>query len=367
MLHLWRRHNPKKCKLKGRQERKCHCAIWISGVDDSGIRIKESTRYRDWSKAESLARHWDLKGHKPLEAAKQARTTIKEWQDAFLQDAANPASKNLNSETIRKYKLLFRQLTDFAADKGYRFVNQLDLDVLTKFRLSWKDSPLTASKKLQRLRSIFKFAMRRKWISENPALELDAPKLKPAPTLPFSNEEMEKILRAATDARVKAFILTMRYSGLRISDTTMLAVSSLSVNNRLRLYQQKTGEYVYTLIPEDVASALRAIPHKNPQYFFWSGHSKVPAAVSLWRKRLAAVFQQAKIPNAHTHRLRDSFAVWLLQSGVSLDSVSTLLGHQSTKITQKHYSPWVQSRQNALDAEILRAIQNRTEEQKRNN
>jgi integrase len=30
--------------------------------------------------------------------------------------------------------------------------------------------------------------------------------------------------------------------------------------------------------------------------------------------------------------------------------VSTLLGHRSIKITEKHYSPWDKSRRNALDS-----------------
>ena len=77
------------------------------------------------------------------------------------------------------------------------------------------------------------------------------------------------------DARVRPFILAMRYSGLRISDVTVLPVSALTVSHqpakagsRLRLYTAKTGEPVSVLIPEDVANALRGVQHKNPQYFF---------------------------------------------------------------------------------------------------
>jgi|HubBroStandDraft_4_1064222.scaffolds.fasta_scaffold36603_6 hypothetical protein len=64
MLTLWRRHNPKHCKLLGRDERKCRCPTWISGVDDAGNQIKETTKLRDWTKAEALARHWDNTGAK---------------------------------------------------------------------------------------------------------------------------------------------------------------------------------------------------------------------------------------------------------------------------------------------------------------
>src|SRR5277367_40331 len=202
MLTLWRRHSPAKCKLTGRQERKCRCPIWISGVDAAGSKIKETTKLRDWTKAENLARHWDNTGAKPVEAS---RVSIEDWKIAFLADAAAPAGKNLNPETIRKYKLLFKQLDAFAEREGYRFVNQLDLAALTKFRAGWKDAALSASKKLERLRTVLKFALRRKWIPENPAVELDSPKITPNPTLPFSNDEMDRILTAAKKPADRAF------------------------------------------------------------------------------------------------------------------------------------------------------------------
>jgi hypothetical protein len=43
-----------------------------------------------------------------------------------------------------------------------------------------------------------KCAQKRKWVPENPALDLKAPKVTLGPTLPFSCEEMVRIL-AATD------------------------------------------------------------------------------------------------------------------------------------------------------------------------
>jgi integrase/recombinase XerD len=349
-LAIWRRHSPAKCKLKGRQERKCRCPIWISGVDEAGNQIKETTRLRDWTRAEALARHWDNTGAKPAETP---RTTIEEWKKAFLADAESPAGKNLAPETLRLYKGLFKQLDAFAEREGYRFVNQLDLSALTAFRSSWNNGPLSASKKLERLRGVLRFALRRKWVLENPAVELDSPNVQPKATLPFTDDEMKKILKAAKNQRVHAFILVMRYSGLRISDTATLAVDALT-DNRLRLRQTKTGEPVSVLLPNDVAKKLRKMPHKYPKYFFWSGSAKVTSVTGFWRAKIAPVFTAAKITNGHTHRFRDTFAVDLLQAGVSLENVSTLLGHKSIRITEKHYSPWVKTRQDALDREIMR-------------
>ena len=63
---------------------------------------------------------------------------------------------------------------------------------------------------------------------------------------------------------------------------------------------------------------------------------------------------EAKIPDGHGHRFRDTFAVGLLQAGVPMDRVSALLGHSSIKVTEKHYSPWVRARQEQLEADVRR-------------
>jgi integrase len=262
--------------------------------------------------------------------------------------------RNLASETYRKYEQLFRQLEAFARDKGLRFVDQLDLHVLTAFRSTWKDAPLSASRKLTRLRAVLGFGLRRKWIRENPASDLPMPRIKYAPTLPFDEDEMKRILEAATKPRDRAFVLVMRHAGLRLSDAATLSRASVD-GSRIRLYQAKTGEPVFVPVPSEVVQALAALPCKG-EFYFQTGHAKVQSSASVWRKRLAAVFRKANVEDGHSHRFRDTFACVLLSKGVSLESVSRLLGHSSVRVTEQHYAPWVRSRQDALEAEVLAAL-----------
>ena len=69
--------------------------------------------------------------------------------------------------------------------------------------------------------------------------------------------------------------------------------------------------------------------------------------VKSWDRVFQKVFTTAKpaITGGHPHRFRDTFAVSLLLKGVSIEIVSTLLGHSSIKVTERHYSPWVKARQ----------------------
>jgi len=316
---------------------------------------------RDWQRAQELIREWEAKDQRIVQSEPQA------IEAAFKEFLADIEARKLHGSTVGKYKLLQRQMEAFSQQCGLRFLNEFDLIAVGRFRSQWKDGPRSSAKKLERLRAFFRFCQDRKWMQENPASRLKSPKVSLCPTMPYSREEMMKILAAIetyTDAmpstgidnarRMKALILLLRYSGMRIGDAVNLS-SDRIVGNRLFLYTQKTGVPVNAKLPEFVMATIEATPKVNEKYFFWSGVGKLDSAVRSWQTRLRKLFELAKIPGGHAHRFRDTFAVELLLASIPIERVSILLGHQSVRITEKHYSPWVRSRQEQLEADLENA------------
>ncbi len=193
---------------------------------------------------------------------------------------------------------------------------------------------------------------------------MKAPKVPNRPTLPFSREEMVKILAAldkyerraglANAQRLRAFVLLLRYSGMRIGDAVQCGPDRLK-GSKLFLYTQKTGVPVQCALPDFVVREIEAAPMKSERFFFWTGESKLHTVVGVWQQSLQTLFSLAGVNNGHAHRFRDTFAVELLLAGVPLDRVSVLLGHQSIRVTERHYAPWTLSRQEQLIADLQRA------------
>jgi site-specific recombinase XerD len=331
----------------------------------AGKEIRKSLQLRNWDEAQTLIRTWETEGRDSNKSRERDVDIALDqaWHD-FLADLE---ARNLSASTVRKYRLLSKQMQGFAVHRGIRSLRQFDLVTLREFRGEWKDGPLSSVKKLERLRGFFWFAKESGWVEDNPASKLKTPKVAQRPTLPFTHDEMMLILAAlgpfcdqaalsgkASAHRLRALVLVLRYSGMRIGDAVRLTSDKLN-GNKLFLYTQKTGVPVYTVLPDFVVKVLESMPRTTPTYFFWSGVGSLEGVVGSWQKRLRTLFRLARVAGGHAHRFRDTFATELLMAGVPIERVAILLGHQSVKVTEKYYSAWTASRQRQVEADLQRA------------
>ncbi len=364
-LKIYLRHNPNCAKrdLDRAFNDSCKCPLWVDGVlDGRELRLSLKTKTLRLAK---LAVH-AMENPETAEPVAASVTLAYSW-DSLLADLD---TRGLTASTVRKYKLLKRQMLAYGEERGLVKLADFDLDALDRFRRTWKDSPRTAEKKLERLRAFYKFAVDREWAEKNLAARLSHPRVPERPTLPLTDTEMTNILKACDKwilaapsgsklnaLRLKTLVLLMRYSGLRVSDAVTLSPSALD-GNRLFLSTQKTGQRVCTVLPAHVVSELQNTPPVSERFYFWSGQGKRESVVCHWQMRLKTLFDLAKIRkgnNSVSHRFRDTFAVGLLLTGVPIERISVLLGHKSVRVTERHYSPWVRSRQEQLEQDVTNA------------
>jgi integrase len=309
--------------------------------------MKKSLGVRNWESAQRLVRDWEGGNLKAV-----ARVSVKEACAAFTRDCER---RKLSQTSVDKYTLLTDELKEeFAAEH----IGDITIADLREYCAKWKLAPISYRKKLERLRTFFKFCADSDWIKSNPAVPIKAPQSVFVEKDPFTPAEIEKIIWATelypnhgfhgnkNRARVKAFVKVLRYSGLRIGDTVQLSRENLD-GNKIRLRTQKTKTTVFIPVPETLVEDLLAL--NDDGYFFWSGEGLLKSCIADWQRSIAKLLKLAGVKGS-AHKFRHTFATSLLQNGVSVEIVARLMGHSSAEVTRKHYDHWIAERQ--IEAEI---------------
>ena len=333
-----------------------------------GKQYRKATKQKTWAGAERVKREVELSYEmigKPAEPDRPPM--VRQAIETFIRDKQG---QNLNHTVLEKYRRELGRFGDFCERRGKFYIAEVGLADLTDFRLSWDSeypSSITRQKVQERLRAFFWYALHAGFIPRNPAVAMSAIKAEQAPTLPLTHDQFKSLLEAVPKAfpdtikaaRIRALIRCMRYSALAIGDAVCLERSKIQHDagknlTRIVTSRAKTGVDVSVPIPPDVAQELLTVANGNPRYVFWqTGNGQPETAVKNWHKDLGLVFEKAGMVEGHPHQLRDTAAVEWLNAGIPLEEVSRLLGHSSIRTTEKHYAPWVKSRQDRLDSLVV--------------
>jgi integrase/recombinase XerD len=362
------------CKYKGDEfSKRCNCRKHMRWTS-CGVQYRKAVGTRSWTEAEA-ARHRledQLAGRDvtPDKAANDVRAAVA----LFIKDKR---LQGITAGVLSKYTLELSRLVAFCERTRIFTVQAITRDVLTEFCGTWEatyPSSYTRSKVRERCSSFFRYCFEAQWIPRVPIL----PKVKvdEPPTMPLTDAEYDRLLDAIyatsprrwdgkvsrqgmtpqTQQRIRGLFQLMRWSGLAIRDAVTLERAEIQRDARKGLYRivtsrQKTGTHVSVPIPAEVAEELLAITSPNPRYVFWTGGSGETIAKTWASRYVRPVFESAGIECGHmvSHRLRDTFAVGLLEKGVPMEEVSRLLGHTSIKTTEKHYAKWSKGRQDRVD------------------
>ncbi|MBI2187240.1 MAG: tyrosine-type recombinase/integrase [Acidobacteria bacterium] len=357
MLRLYRRHRLS-CPQTSERYRRCSCPIYIEGTL-AGEYIRKAVDLTSWTAATGLIAKWNEAGE--IGAVRPEVPTITEAVSKFFADAT---ARQLQPATITKLKnLLEKRLVPWCEHKGFRQLKQLDVDALLQFRATWPDGPLSAYKNLERLRAFLWFCHRADWIQKNPAVALKPPKLpdKSTKVKVFTEDEIERVLDACDEypernayghdnrARIKALVLTLRYSGMRIGDCVGLQKAHLKAD-KLFLNTEKSGSKIFVPLPKVAVEAVEKIENGSA-YFFWTGNGLRRSAVADWQRALRRLFELAEV-TGNPHMFRHTFATDLLSRGIPIEDVSALLGHKSVRITESYYSHWIKARRDRLEERV---------------
>ena len=229
--------------------------------------------------------------------------------------------------------------------------------------------PASLARKLQALRSFFRFLVREGAVALDPTAALPSPKTPPRLPRPLAVDDCEALAQVAARPRVhprekpaaggEARLRTLRDSallellygaGLRVGELVALDVRDVdALRGDLRVWGKGGKERIVPLprAAREATAAWLARRRREgvlaePLFVTLRHREVLPDRVRRLGERdvrriLRSLAVRAGVSDrVHPHRLRHSYATHLLEMGADLREIQELLGHASLSTTQKY-------------------------------
>jgi integrase/recombinase XerD len=155
----------------------------------------------------------------------------------------------------------------------------------------------------------------------------------------LGQKEVERLLLATTKQRDRCLLMTAYATGLRVSELVRLKLSAIdSERMMVRVEQGKGKKDRYTTLSPRLLTELRSYwkEHRSPIYLF-PNRKGGPLSIDYAQRIYNLAKQKAGIHKGKgIHTLRHCFATHLLEAGVDLRTIQTLLGHNSMASTERY-------------------------------
>lgn len=280
--------------------------------------------------------------------------------DAHIQEFLNylMAEKGCSDNTIAAYQNDLTQFQAFLADHGlskdkssWVAVTRDDLISYILFLKEREYATATVARKVAAMKSFCHFLLRTDVLDDDPAQELDSPKVKKQLPNTLTPNEVDQLLALPVQsgptpkAQRDAALLEVLYAtGMRVSEVAQITLEDLDLEaGTVRCLGKGSKERVMPLYAEAV-QAVRVYVENGRDVL--AGHDSEertlflnPRGERLTRQGLWLIIKsyarELGLEDRVTpHTLRHSFATHMLNGGAGLREVQKLLGHANISTTQ---------------------------------
>lgn len=259
--------------------------------------------------------------------------------------------RGLSENTIKSYLRDLGQYTNHL-EKYYEItkperITKENIENYLKY-LHRKDlSPKSIARKISAIKSFHHYLVLERITLDDVSSDFETPKIpKNLPSV-LSVEEVIKILEVSDvetplGYRNKALLELIYGSGLRVSELLMLEMGDVHIAERYVLVHGKGSKERIVPISDMAVIALRNYISKGreqliktPQPYLFINNEGGQLSRQGFYKVLQGIVLEAGVSiKVSPHTLRHSFATHLLENGIDLRSLQTLLGHEDISTTQ---------------------------------
>jgi len=266
------------------------------------------------------------------------------YQESFTQELR---SKGRSEATVIAYAKDIEQLLNFFSSKGTGKIQDTSITDLEAYKKHLQDNnytPKSISRKINSTRTFYRYMLESSIITDNPAEKLAHPKFETKPPRVLSEMEYRALRDVSrVDIRLYSIVEVLLQTGIRIGELAALSIED--VRNTKEgidfLYIKASGSHPSRKVPIN-KSAKKAIdeyidirPETEEDTLYVTKNGR-PLLVRNIRTTIDKAFEKAGIKNAKVNDLRNTFIAHHLANGVSLVTVSKLVGHKRLSTTEKY-------------------------------
>lgn len=260
--------------------------------------------------------------------------------------------KKYSGHTVNAYQQDILSFTNFCEDK-YSLVQieRVEYPVIRSWIVELVNSGISnrsVNRKIASLKAYYKFLQQIDLIAANPLAKHKALKTSKKIEVPFSEEEMRRVLSQLPfsddfeGSRDKLIIELLYTTGIRRAELVNLKMGDVDLSERsLKVLGKRNKERIVPLLVSTIDLFAMYLPLRNELenkvdkefVFLTSAGNKIYE--TLVYRIINGYFSKvsSKIKRS-PHILRHTFATHLLNKGADLNSVKELLGHSSLASTQ---------------------------------
>ena len=242
--------------------------------------------------------------------------------------------KGYSSSTLKNYRLNIINFLSYFEEHDIEMLTRAEIEsYVYKLKVKYR---ISDSKQNGVINSI-KFLYEK--IFEKPRTYYNIQRPKRSKDLPnvLSEKEVLRLINTPLNIKHKAILYTIYSGGLRISELINLRIEDIRTDEGFIFIKSAKGKKDrVTLLAKNLELILEKYMSKyRPSYWLFEGSEGGRYSLSSVQKLFRRAVKEANInPWATPHTLRHSFATHLLQGGVNLRYLQSLLGHSSSKTTE---------------------------------
>lgn len=246
-----------------------------------------------------------------------------------------------SSFTIIAYKKDLEQFVGYLTGKEISDIREVKKDLIDGFiekLISDNYTKKSASRKLNSIRTFFRYLKQEGIIDQNPSLDVSHPKYTQSPPRIFTKLEYRALRDfAKEDARTYALVEILLQTGMKIGELANLRVDDVNGSLiHIRDYGKTPGRDIplNKAVKKAVDDYLKVRPQsKNDRLFITrTGH---PLLIRNIRQIIARCFREVEIKGATVNDLRNTFIAHQLRQGASVEYIARLVGHKRLSSTER--------------------------------